>query len=66
MISVLPKISGDPTEQYTVSEGETVVLPCDVSGTPPPTRSWRKNFVDFKPDSERYMISRIACIFRSR
>ena len=54
LLLVIPKIAGDPSETYTVTEGETVVLPCDVSGTPPPTVSWRKNFVNFKPKSDRY------------
>ena len=51
--SVLPKISGEPSEQFTVGEDESVLLPCEVSGTPTPEVTWRKNFVNFSPNSDR-------------
>ena len=52
---VPPTIEGDPNEKYTIIENQTVVLPCSVSGVPPPEVTWRKNFVPFKPESARYL-----------
>ena len=47
-----PVIQGDPNEEYIAIVNETVVLPCAANGIPPPTVSWRKNFVDFTPNGD--------------
>lgn len=52
---VPPKIAGDPSEKFIARENETVVLPCLVNGVPPPKVTWRKNFVPFEPDDDRYL-----------
>lgn len=54
-------IDGEETEQFTVTTGETIVLPCAVKGKPQPEIFWRKNFVRFSPDSsERFVFSDIG------
>ena len=57
MIPVPPNIRGQVEEEYTVIEGQTVLLPCYVEGTPTPEVSWRRNFIPFTSDSERYVFS---------
>ncbi|KAL4218919.1 Hemicentin-1 [Mactra antiquata] len=54
-VQVPPTISGDPNEEYVVTENETIVLPCVANGIPPPEVTWRKNFVPFTPESSRYL-----------
>ena len=36
-------------------ENETIILPCDPEGVPAPDMTWRKNFVPFLPDSDRFL-----------
>ncbi|XP_048772936.2 hemicentin-1-like isoform X2 [Ostrea edulis] len=60
-VQVPPVIDGEETEQFTVTTGETIVLPCAVKGKPQPEIFWRKNFVRFSPDSsERFVFSDIG------
>ncbi|XP_060552023.1 hemicentin-1-like isoform X2 [Ruditapes philippinarum] len=54
-VQVKPTIAGEPNERLTVTENETVVLPCVGSGVPTPEITWRKNFVPFNPTSEKYL-----------
>ncbi|XP_062570988.1 hemicentin-1-like isoform X1 [Saccostrea cucullata] len=60
-VQVPPEIEGAETEEYTITTGETIVLPCVVKGKPTPAVSWRKNFVRFSPESsERFLSSSLG------
>ncbi|KAK3592726.1 hypothetical protein CHS0354_007728 [Potamilus streckersoni] len=59
-VQVPPTIAGDPSEELTVTENTTVTMTCEVTGVPKPVIQWKKNFVPFKPDSKRIVISDIG------
>ena len=48
---VPPTINRDTTE-FTVTRGNSVVLPCDVRGTPAPTVSWFKDNIELHEGEE--------------
>nr|XP_022322237.1 hemicentin-1-like isoform X1 [Crassostrea virginica] len=56
-----PVIQGEETQQLTVNVGQTILLPCSVKGKPTPEVHWRKNFVQFLPESsERFLFSDVG------
>ncbi|XP_033761247.1 hemicentin-1-like [Pecten maximus] len=56
-VEVPPAIEGQLNEKYVVEAGDVVLLPCVVSGVPEPEVNWRRNFVPFYADTERFLIS---------
>ena len=60
-LSAPPVIQGEETQQLTVNVGQTILLPCSVKGKPTPEVHWRKNFVQFLPESsERFLCSDVG------
>jgi len=57
LFPVPPTISGDPEEEYITIENDTIILPCEVSGSPTPVVYWKKNFVELIPNPDRYLMS---------
>lgn len=53
-ISVGPEIVGPEEETFEVNEGQSILLPCEVSGNPRPMVQWRQNFRPFNPRSARF------------
>lgn len=56
LISVIPQIAGDLEESFEINIGESILLPCDVSGIPKPTVKWNKNFMPLTPDAQRVIV----------
>ncbi|XP_060069782.1 hemicentin-1-like [Ylistrum balloti] len=56
-VEVPASIAGPLNEKYVVEAGETILLPCVVSGIPEPEVNWRRNFIPFYADTERFLIS---------
>lgn len=54
--SVPPQIAGDSEETYEINVGESILLPCEVSGTPFPSVKWKKNFLPLTPDPQHIAI----------
>lgn len=50
---VPPAIAGEYEETIEVIVGESVLLPCEVTGSPQPSVSWNQNFLPLVPDSTR-------------
>ena len=53
-----PQVTGAEDVRLEVVRGESVLLPCEVSGTPPPRVSWRLNFSPFVPRGPRLQLQR--------
>lgn len=53
-VQVGPEIQGSEDEKFEVIEGQSILLPCEVSGTPKPVVQWRQNFAPFIPRSTRF------------
>ncbi|OWF52578.1 Hemicentin-1 [Mizuhopecten yessoensis] len=56
-VEVPASIAGKLNEKYVVESGQTILLPCVVSGVPEPEVNWRRNFIPFYADTERFLIS---------
>ena len=54
LFSVGPQLDGTESETFEVMQGESILLPCEVSGTPRPVVQWRQNFSPFTPRSPRF------------
>ncbi|XP_059151468.1 hemicentin-1-like [Physella acuta] len=52
-VEVPPAIAGEYEETIEVIVGESVLLPCEVTGSPQPSVSWNQNFLPLVPDSPR-------------
>lgn len=50
-------MDGQVEEKYVVQSGETILLQCVVHGIPDPEVNWRRNFIPFYADTERFLIS---------
>ncbi|KAL8608110.1 hypothetical protein ACOMHN_016565 [Nucella lapillus] len=53
-VQVGPQLEGPEDEKFEVIQGESILLPCEISGTPRPTVRWRQNFSPFNPQSARF------------
>ena len=49
-----PQLEGPENEKFEVMQGENILLPCEVTGTPRPVVQWRQNFSPFTPRSPRF------------
>jgi len=54
-VAVPPKIERQNVELSVVEE-DKVMLPCRVSGRPPPVVRWTKDDVAVAPDDDRYRV----------
>lgn len=43
-------------ETFEINVNESILLPCEVSGIPQPTVSWKKNFMPLNPDPQRMQV----------
>ncbi|CAG5129711.1 unnamed protein product, partial [Candidula unifasciata] len=57
-VEVAPRISGHLEETLEIKVNESVLLPCEVSGIPQPTVSWKQNFMPLNPDPQRIQAQR--------
>ncbi|XP_076455301.1 hemicentin-1-like isoform X2 [Babylonia areolata] len=53
-VQVGPQLEGPEEEKFEVMQGESILLPCEISGTPRPTVQWRQNFSPFNPQAARF------------
>lgn len=53
---VPPQIAGDLEEAFEINQGESILLPCQVTGIPKPVVTWKQNLLPLNPDGVRVQI----------
>ncbi|KAI8779431.1 hemicentin-1, partial [Biomphalaria glabrata] len=55
-VEVPPQIAGDLEEAFEINQGESILLPCQVTGIPKPVVTWKQNLLPLNPDGVRVQI----------